>query len=322
MSYKIQDDEQLGESIRRIVCEQIESAIAASRAERNGESSPVHETRKHLKKARAALRLIRWPSDSVYKCEDRRLRNVGRLISNIRDAEVRLSTVRQLRAVHDGKRARTLEQTEELLAFELDNFLAAFSDWQEEAAQKLKRTQEKIAHWDVSGVTHRHVCQSLRDSYRDARAALAIAKEKRSARAFHELRKRTKVLWYQLRLLRPLHPAVFHDLNADLRALGEHLGHAHDLCFLAEGLRGMADTTRRKKGQRAVEALIQSREKDVQRTALALAERIYAEKPKAFTKRISDHFEEWEQANSKRAKPARSKPDVRADPTPSPQKKS
>ena len=58
MSYELRDDETVGDGIQRIVCDQIESAIKASRTEQNGKGSPVHETRKHLKKARAALRLV------------------------------------------------------------------------------------------------------------------------------------------------------------------------------------------------------------------------------------------------------------------------
>ena len=52
MSYKLRDDETLGEGIRRITCEEIAAAMGASRSDQNGDSSPVHETRKHLKKAR------------------------------------------------------------------------------------------------------------------------------------------------------------------------------------------------------------------------------------------------------------------------------
>ena len=58
MSYELRQDETLGDGLRRIVCKQIEDAISAGKAEQNGRGSPVHETRKHLKKARAALRLV------------------------------------------------------------------------------------------------------------------------------------------------------------------------------------------------------------------------------------------------------------------------
>lgn len=302
MSYKLRDDEPLGDGVRRIVCEEIETAIAAGRSEPNTDSSPVHETRKHLKKARAALRLVSAEVNrTAFKREDRRLRNVARLVSQIRDAEVRLETVKQLRNAPRGMRSSSIVETEELLAFELDSFLAAFSDWQQEAATKLKRSQTRIARWDLSGITRQHVCLAVRDSYKRGRRALRLATEHEGAKAFHELRKAAKELWYQLRVLRPLHPAVFHDMNADLKTLGQHLGHAHDLCFVAERLQAIAGSTRSRRGQRALEALIDSREKDLQRTAMALAERFYAENPKQFSDRIAEYFDEWERTKLRRS---------------------
>src|SRR6476661_3928826 len=126
MSYELKPDETLGDGLCRIISRQIENAVCASKTKQNGRESPVHETRKHLKKARAALRLVRGEIErDVWKREDRCLGKVGQLISEVRDAEVRLQTVRQLSEFTRGKK-RSLEETEELLAFELDSFLAAF----------------------------------------------------------------------------------------------------------------------------------------------------------------------------------------------------
>jgi hypothetical protein len=107
MSYKLREDETLGEGVRRTVCEEIQSAIEASKSEHKGDASPVHETRTHLKKGRAALRLLEGEVPrNLFRREDRRLRNVGRLISDIRDAEVRLDTLKQLRQSAGEMRAR------------------------------------------------------------------------------------------------------------------------------------------------------------------------------------------------------------------------
>ena len=297
MSYQIGEDETLGESIRRAACEQITAAIAASRIARNGEGSPVLETRKHLKKARATLRLLRSEvGHERFRREDRRLRNVGRLISEIRDAEVRLETVKQLGRGPSPLRGSSYRETEELLTFELDSFLAAFAGWPEEAARRLERAQNGIAHWPLHHLTGAQVCRTVRKSYRKGRQALARVRKKESTPRFHELRKRAKELWYQMRLLRPLQPAVFHEMSGDLKALGQHLGHAHDLCFVSERLRSLAAAGARDRGHRALQALLDSREKDLWRTALALAERFYALKPKEFASRIAAYFEEREDA--------------------------
>ena len=59
MSYQLKHRETLGENLRRICRQQIEWAIASAKGEKKPDDTPVHETRKHLKKTRAALRLVR-----------------------------------------------------------------------------------------------------------------------------------------------------------------------------------------------------------------------------------------------------------------------
>lgn len=302
MGFRLRDDETLGEGVRRICCEQIESAIAASKTQRDGKCSPVHETRKHLKKARAALRLVADKVDGhLYKREHRRLRNVARLISDIRDAEVRLETVKQLRVITSGQRNRHFDETEELLTFELDSFLAAFPDWQTEAETKLASARDGIAEWRLRELTQKQICRRLRKAYKGGRDALRCAKRDQTSEAFHALRKRAKELWYQLEILRPLHPTIFQSLRDDLQPIGERLGHTHDLSFVAERLDSLMGVGRGKRGRRALQSLIDSREKDLLRTAVALAERYYAERPKDFSARVADYFEEWERAKLRRS---------------------
>ncbi|MGZ5023430.1 MAG: CHAD domain-containing protein [Chthoniobacterales bacterium] len=298
MSFEIRPKDSLGESIRRLAAKEIQGAIDACCSKQKGHDSPVHETRRRLKRARAALHLLAREVPRKALCrENRRLRNVGRLISNIRDAEVRLATINDLRNAVGTGRDRNLEETEELLAFELDSFLAAFDGWQGEAADKLRRARSAIEDWDLEKVAPARVLRSLRRSYKKGRDALEAVKEKGSARRFHDLRKRAKALWLQLRVLRPLEPEVFRELARELKKLGEDLGHAHDLCFVAERLHDLAGMHPRQSSRKMLETLIESREQDLQRRACRVAERFYAEKPKSFAKRLAKYFEDWPQPN-------------------------
>src|SRR5438067_12048641 len=96
MSYELKHDQTLGDNLRRICRKQIEAAIAVAAGEKKASDTPVHEVRKHLQKARAAVRLIRKEfGHGLFREQDRCMRNVGRLTSEIRDAEVRLQTVCQ-----------------------------------------------------------------------------------------------------------------------------------------------------------------------------------------------------------------------------------
>src|SRR4051794_40957067 len=192
MSYELRLDETLGDGIRRIVSHQIESAIHASKAKQNGKGSPVHETRKHLKKARAALRLARGEvKRKEWKREDGCLAKVGEMISDVRDAEVRLETVRQLRGFLRGKK-RSFQETEDLLAFELDSFLAAFSEWPQEAEARLGETLERLKHWPLEKLGCKRVRRNVQRTYKRGRQVLGVAIEKMTSKNLHAFRKRAK----------------------------------------------------------------------------------------------------------------------------------
>jgi CHAD domain-containing protein len=297
MNYELRGDETLGDGLRRIVFHQVEDAISASKAKQNGKDSPVHETRKHLKKARAALRLVRGEINrQVWKKEDRCLAKVGQLISEVRDAEVRLQTVRQLREFARGKK-RNFQETEELLAFELDSFLEAFSEWPQEAEARLTQMLARIREWPLNDLDCKRLRKNVQKTYKRGRRALKNAATKTSTRNLHTFRKRAKELWYQLRVLRPLGPAVFKELNNELKTIGKYLGQVHDLAFVAQRLSSIGPA--RKQGHRILNALIDSRTSELKDSAIALGERFYAERPRQFARRISRYFSEWKTAKAR-----------------------
>jgi hypothetical protein len=123
-----------------------------------------------------------------------------------------LQTVRQLREFARGRR-RSFRETEELLAFELDSFLAAFSEWPEEAKQRLTEALNRIRAWPLTDLRCKQLRKCVQKTYKRGRQALKAATEKTNTKNLHTFRKRAKELWYQLRILRPLAPAVFQELN-------------------------------------------------------------------------------------------------------------
>ena len=67
-------------------------------------STAVHEARKHLKKARALIRLVRPATgDAFYKDENAALRKAAQRMSSIRDSHVLVQTIEKL-TVKSGKR--------------------------------------------------------------------------------------------------------------------------------------------------------------------------------------------------------------------------
>src|SRR3954469_2781019 len=100
MSYQLRADEALADGLRRICRDEICKAVSVADGSRQTADTPVHQTRKHLKKARAVLRLVRKEiGHAMFRQQDHRLRDAGRLVSEVRDAEVRLETVKRLGSI-------------------------------------------------------------------------------------------------------------------------------------------------------------------------------------------------------------------------------
>jgi CHAD domain-containing protein len=295
MSYELRRDETLCDNLRRICQKQIEGAIAVATGEEKPSDTPVHEMRKHLKKARAALQLVRKEiGRGLFRQADCALRDVSRLTSEIRDAEVRLQTVHQLQGITQRRGRANYARLEAMLGLELENFMAAFAEWQTQAVPMLEKALATVDCWPLEQFNCKQLRRSVQRSYKRARKALASAEANPTAKSFHQFRTRAKTLWYQLRILRPINRVVVKNLCDDLHSLGDLLGRAHDLSFLGDRLRdGDQKSGWEREGHKLL-AVIEVSQGDLQRGAAELAEHFLAERPRDFGARVVGWLEEWE----------------------------
>jgi CHAD domain-containing protein len=295
MSYRFKSGEALAGGLKRIFQEEIQSALKETQRSAGKRGEAVHEFRKHLKKLRAALRLA---ADEVgkarYKREDRSVREIAKVVSDLRDAHVRLQTVIQLREKFRAKAfGRVFQRIEDLLALEADSFSAATAGWEKQVVRKLKALEKRLAKWRLQNIGWKQICGAVTDTYRRGRDLLAEALKKPKPENFHNWRREVKELWYQLRLLAPLNRVVLEEIARDARTLGELLGQQHDFIFLLSRLdKERGDKSMRDERVR-LEKIIRKRCKKLQRDASELGRRFYAEAPKAFAKRISIFIDEW-----------------------------
>jgi CHAD domain-containing protein len=291
MSYELKRGESIGENLRGLCRKQAELALATIRGENNEADSAVHETRKHLKRARAVLELVRGEiGKGLYRQQRRALRDAGRLISDLRDAEVRLETVRHLESIEHGRKAGKVKA---MLAFELENFVAAFAGWQSQAAPMLEEALKAIDCWAVDDFDGKHLAAAVQRSYKRARKALAEAQRHPSVDSLHEFRAESKRLGFHLRILEPVNAMVLKNLTAELGAVSRFLGQAHDLNFLGERLRDQDA-----EGQREAAKLlgvVKKGEGQLQRGGVELGEHFFVERPRDFGKRIAEWLEDWQQ---------------------------
>jgi len=282
----------LGPNLRRIFRSQVANALAIVRGELDCENSPVHRTRKHLKKARAALQLLAGEYGAAHKKMDHALRDAGRLISEVRDAEVRLQTVRELQEITLRQSQRTFRKTEQLLLAELEHFIAAFAGWQTQAEPLLQNLSDEIDRRTIEQVDCKAVRCVVQHSYKLARSALARAQMKSTPENFHDFRSKAKRLLYQLRILQPINPLVIKTLRSELDSLAEVLGRSHDLHFLGERLR-RDDASTSANETHALMAVISTSELELQKRGVDLAEHFFDERPRDFGNRLAGWLEHW-----------------------------
>ena len=224
--------------------------------------------------------------------EDRRLRDIGRLMTEVRDSEVRLQTMRQLeQATHHHYRSYQKLSGYLLLSWKL------FSPRSPDG----RRRHSGCSSEHVAQVRNGHAPTTPGDGFaaqsnRHTRAgerALAKARAEPSAGNIHELRKQTKLLGYQIRLLRPWNDLVVGGVIEELTLLGHLLGRVHDLVFLADRLRLERSESHWGKQDDELLGLVENSEAELQRDGIEIAERFFGERPSKFGIHLDEWFKNW-----------------------------
>jgi len=295
-AYRLLADEDAASGVRRVVAGRLDKAAERLRGagEDDGDAlaEAIHGARKDLKKARAALRLAREGlGGKTFRRENRALRDAGRMLSASRDAEVKLAT---LDALVDGDGDVPPAATalwREALAADRDRIVAAESGDGEDAIAALEAVAARAPGWKIRDGGWKLLAPGLDTAYREGREAFAALGDAPGFEAVHELRKRGKDLWYQLRLLRDTWRPVLERTAEEVHDFTDRLGDHHDLAVLLVDLVGRTevDAVHRE----TLRKLIEARQASLLAEARAAGERIYAEKPKAFTRRMRAYWRAW-----------------------------
>jgi len=292
MSYRLKTEEGIAAGIRRVMREQLQGAIREiSRATPGDESAAVHATRKQIKKARALLRLVKGEiGRKIFEIENRFLREAGRTFAKSRDARVRQEMLEQLRGQIGGK-AAAFPQTAVALQTEVGMTTEEFGRQGEAASAGLQEICDRVEGWPLEYLELADLCCALAKAYRRGRKSFRCADACRRAENFHTLRKRVKDIWYQLRFLRGLDPAVLRGLEEPANTLGQQLGDLHDLTAFRGWLE--QETALPEEERSVLLGFICSREKEQEGIALDLSARFFAEKPRAFERRLLRYARAW-----------------------------
>ena len=310
MAFKLQIDEPLASEIPRIARERVERIIESLAEKPHPSAESIHSARKDLKSMRALLRLASGSiPEETRRTENILFRDTGRLLSPLRDSHAlaealqqfaknkprihsnNSSAPRKMRSDFIGKVRRRIEQE-------------AVKKLPEDTLRQLKETlsgaARNVAHWfdglsfEPGNEWEGFVGCGLRRTYRRGKNIVtqleSLGKENAGDETWHELRKCTKALGYQLRLLRQLWPELLQTLLTQIDQLSEKLGDDHDLAVLRGRLLtepyNTSETQEGAEIRRNFIGSLDRRRRKLHMETYQIARRIYAEKPRQFANRI------------------------------------
>lgn len=297
MPYRFKIDEPVEKGFRRIAREQLDAALqelAAPEVHPKG----VHECRKSLKRLRA---LVRLAASALGKDKARKRTNalgeIAQLLAGRRDQAVMLDTLAKLAEERGPDGALTLAPLNA-------HFAKSLGDAQQpldpgcgaEARLMLLREAKKFSRARIRKRGFSALEGGLEKSYRHARKSLKIAYSEPADETFHTLRKSVQWHWRQMSLLARAWPDELAVRVAAARELSQILGDDHDLAMLIAATVKADDISSEQK--EAIVGFCLRKQQTLRTTAEFRAERLFAETPRAFVKRIETY---WKFSGSMRA---------------------
>ena len=312
MAYRLRKKDSVTAAVRRLIREGTDQAIHELKAATVGEQKGLHEARKHIKKMRSLIRLVRARLDQSGKLAITLLTEAARPLSGLRDAQAMVEAFDALatsemqgdaQQAYAPLRRQLVEQrdTSHENDGNIDSLIAL-------PIEHLERVRAMSQKWTIRPNGFAALSRGLRKCYAQAIDARRLALDQPSDDHFHEWRKHVKHHWYHLRLLRGLWPRLLSATATELGTLSDLLGDDHDMTVMRERIQ-------KQQTEAAVEEkmdedmdrarlfqMIDARQEKLRMAARTLGSRIFAEKPKALTRRLRIYWDAWHAESGMTAK--------------------
>lgn len=235
MPFCFRANESPADGVRRIARQEL-SLAARTLCGTAREAVRVHNARKHLKKLRALLRLVRGRTGrDFFRAHNHRLRDLGRQLAPLRDTEVARLTLGQLRrGAHTVPARRALSHLRHSVGAELPDQPRGATGHR--VAAELAKLERAVGRWPLAGLAWGELATTAGRTYRRAQIEREHFRLRRDLASLHEWRKRSKDLWYQLLLLRALTRPPARKLTRQLDALTDTQGLMHDVQLVLDAL--------------------------------------------------------------------------------------
>jgi CHAD domain-containing protein len=297
MSYHFKRDESVPETVRRIALEELESvADQLGRPRNRNHDEAIHEARKSVKKVRALLRLLRTELGDQYRAESRGLREVGRKLSELRDAGAVIEIFDTLKKKYpDEFRGRKFHSIRRVLVARRRHAEeeANLPRVQRRLAESIKAATMRVKTWRIRTDGFAAIERGFEKTFRAGRTAFALAQKRPRPENYHEWRKRLKDHWYHIRLLENVWTDVLLGYENSLKVLETWLGDDHNLVLLHDRLVADPESYGDEKTIDLVLRSIDKYQKELRDNAESFGNRIHLEGPRRFTRRMRKLWQEW-----------------------------
>ena len=299
MAYRLKRGETIAEGIRRIVHEEVDSALKQlSHSQSKQRDKGIHEARKSIKKIRGAMRLIEPELGRAYNSENTRLQQVGRKLSEIRDATAIIEVFDELLEKHQEglQKSAGAAIRRGLQASKVETERrAGIGNAVKSATAALRSIDKRVERWPLKNDGFAAIAGGLEKRYRNGRRAMSLAQKNGAPEKYHEWRKRVKDHWYQVRLLESLWTEVMQAHEASLHELETWLGDDHNLVVLCGKLEKAPEQFGGEENVKLFLALAAEEQKELREKSLSLGERVYERKSRRFVRDMEKLWDAWQQ---------------------------
>lgn len=246
----------------------------------------VHELRKALKRWRALMRLLARPLGDQADQMRAEARELMRALAGARDAQGALDALADLRKAESPLSATSLETMKTRLTALRD--AAEATSFTQEMRDRLSRYLDfatlSLERWPLDAIDFETVTGGLTATYRRARQLVPENWQQADAEHLHDLRRRVVEHRHQMDLIEYLWPRLGKVWAEEAQRLRNQLGACQDLVVLTHFT---APHQPLAPWRSRLQPVIEARHAAHIKTAARLAGRLFAEKPKAFSQRIS-----------------------------------
>ena len=295
MGYYFQAGEPVAGGVRRVAKEQLDRALEALSG---GEQKlDIHGARKSLKKVRGLLRLVRDRLDASFRVENSAIRDAGRVLSPLRDAEALVEGFDALRDQFEGELpTETYDFLGQALVERRERIRKTQCDAESRVADvrnRIREARRRAGKWKLKSRGFDALEPGFRDVFRSARKNMAKAYADPTDERFHEWRKRVKDHWYHVRLLKDTWPAMLEVRQTAMKQLSDMLGDDHDMTVLGEVVRAEPELLPNAETCEPFLQVIDRRKRELREEAELLGRRLFAGTPKSHGKQLRAYWETW-----------------------------